>query len=175
LLLFSRRPWLAVAFRLLAVAGLAVAARMIGIGSGGWLLGLLAVGVLISTPSRYRRARRERVFANNPQQLPDTLEQLDDAQKRELFGWACLFNHNDGDPTSLAGEMRTLHEHMVTRQPRLLVWLLFTALYVGGIAASVGGGARSRSLLSSRPCEPSRPEGTASPRSASTWTGCGSR
>ena len=138
-LLFSRRPWLAVAFRLLAVAGLVATAYLIG--GSAWLLGLLALGVLLGTPSRYRRARHQRLFADNPQQLPDDLEQLDDSQKRELFGWARLFDHGEGDPTNLAGEMRTLHENMVSRQPRLLVWLLFLALYLGGIAASVGGGA----------------------------------
>jgi Zn-dependent protease len=135
-LLFSRRPWLAVAFRLLAVAGLAVFAWR----SGSWILGLLAAGVLLSTPSRYQRARRERLFADNPQQFPEDLEQLDDAQKRDLFGWARLLNRGDGDPASLAGEMRTLHENMVTRQPGLLLWVLFIALYLGGIAGTIAGG-----------------------------------
>jgi hypothetical protein len=136
ILLFSRRPWLAAGFRLLAGVALMAGAWL----AGSWILGLLAVGVLLSAPLRYQRARRERLFADNPQQLPDDLDLLDDSQKRELFGWARLLNHRDGNPTSLAGEMRTLHEHMVTRQPGVLVWLLFLALYLGGIAASLGGG-----------------------------------
>ncbi len=133
LLLFSRRPWLAASFRLLTAAGLATVAWKLQ----NWILGLLALGVLLSTPSRYQRARRERLFANNPQQFPDDLEQLDSAQKRELFGWAQLLNHQDRNPVSLAGEMRALHEHMVTHRPGLLVWLLLLGLYLGGIAAAL--------------------------------------
>jgi Zn-dependent protease len=133
LLVFSRRPWLAAAFRLLTAAGLGAVAWTFG----SWILGLLAVGVLLSTPARYQRARRERLFADNPQQFPDDLEQLGDAQKRDLFGWARLLNHDDRNPVSVAGEMRSLHEHMVTRQPGLLVCLVLLGLYLGGIAAAL--------------------------------------
>jgi Zn-dependent protease len=136
-LLFSRRPWLAVAFRLLAVAGLAAVAVL----SSNWIMGGLGALVLLGTPARYQRARRERLFANNPQQLPEELELLDDAHKRDLFGWARLLSHGNNNPALLAAEMRSLHEHMVTRQPGALVWLLFLALYLGGVAGTVLGGA----------------------------------
>lgn len=129
-LLFARRPGLAVAFRLLAVVGLAIAAWKLS-----WIFGVIGLLLLVGTPDRYRRSRLERVFANNPSELPEDIEQLSDAQRRELFGWVRLLDPGDRTPTSLASEMRDLHEHMVMRRPGVFAWVLLMGLYLAGIGA----------------------------------------
>jgi hypothetical protein len=57
--------------------------------------------------------------------------------------------------------MRGLHEHMVTRQPGLVVWLLLLGLFLGGVAATLAvpfvPGARGAATSDSAPREVSDP------------------
>jgi Zn-dependent protease len=139
ILLFARRPWLALAFRLFAVAGLGLAAYQFGsyYQFESYILGALALALLLGAPMRYRRAQLERAFAGNPLALPDRLEDLSDAERRDLFDRARRIEYTRRNPTLIAGEMRLLHEHMVTRRPGALAWSLLLGLYLAGIAGSV--------------------------------------
>src|SRR5262249_40856307 len=47
-------------------------------------------------------------------------------------------------PVSLANDMRSLHEHMVSRRPGPAVWAGLLALYLCGVAGSVGAGLLAR-------------------------------
>ena len=132
ILLFTRKPYLTVAFRVFAIAALA----WMGWQTGSWILFVVAVLMAVGTPMRYRQARLERAFRNNPMDLPDQLETLTDAQRRDLFGWAVLLKPLDRTPTSLATDMRTLHENMVSRRPGKLTWLLLISAYLAGFALS---------------------------------------
>jgi hypothetical protein len=71
-------------------------------------------------------------------ELPEQLEALSDAQRRDLFGWAALLKPLDRTPGSLAADMRSLHENMVSRRPGALAWLLLIGLYLAGFAVSAG-------------------------------------
>jgi Zn-dependent protease len=133
LLLFARRPVQALAFRLFAVAALAG----LGFFLRDWVLGVVAFLMLVGTPMRWKKAKLESAFRDNPLNLPDELEQLSDAQRRDLFGWTMLLNPLDRSPASLAADMRTLHENMVSRRPGILVWSSLVASYLLGIAAAV--------------------------------------
>jgi Zn-dependent protease len=135
LLLFGRQPWLAVGFRVLAVVGLGAVAWM----SQSCCVGTLAGFLLLGLPFRYRKARQERSFRGNPLGLPETLEALDDAHRRELFGWARLLNPLDRGPTSLAADVRNLHECMVSRPPGFWGRVGLLVPYVLGLAATVAG------------------------------------
>jgi Zn-dependent protease len=139
-LIFARRPWLAVAFRLLAVGALLLGAWKLA----SWVLAGIGVLMLLSTPARHRKARLERAFRDNPLELPPRMEELSDAQRRELFGWAMLLHPMDRTPTSLAADMRTLHENMVSRPPSLPVGVALTLVYLGGFAAGIAALALSR-------------------------------
>jgi Zn-dependent protease len=131
-LLFARRPALAAGFGVFAVLGVAGLAWR----AGSWFLGLVAGLVLLGVPWRYKKALQERAFADNPQQMPGRLEDLDDGQRRELFGWALLLNPVDRSPANLAEAMRSLHEHMVSRRPAPWVFVGLLLLYLGGFAGS---------------------------------------
>lgn len=137
-LFFARRPWPAVALRLLAGAALLGLAYLSWGGSRfeAGVLALMAVVVLLGAPLQYRRARLGRAFGHNPLGLPARLEELGDGQRRELFGWAALLNPLDRDPASLARDMRNLHENMVSRRPGALAWLGLVAAYLAGFAAA---------------------------------------
>jgi Zn-dependent protease len=135
LLLFSRRAALSAGFQVVACCGLAGLAWW----AGSWIMGILAGLVLLTVPARYRKARLEWVFAGNPAQMPARIEELDDGQRRELFGWAVLLNRMTRTPAGLAEAMRELHEHMVSRPPRMGSWMALLLLYVGGWVAGLGG------------------------------------
>jgi Zn-dependent protease len=144
-LLFSRRPVLTLAFQMLAVLALLGLAFFLW----SWVLGILGGLMLLTAPARYRAARLQRAFRDNPLELPDQLEDLGDTQRRDLFGWAVLVNPLARTPAALAGEMRTLHEHMVSRPPGRLVWLALLALYLAGVTASISVGLATHRLNAS--------------------------
>jgi Zn-dependent protease len=135
LLFFSRRPALSAGFQALASVGLAVLAWA----GGACVLWLLVACLLIAVPARHRRARLERVFAGNPGRMPATLEELDEGQHRELFGWAVFINRMTRTPDGVAAAIRELHEHMVTRPLGVWSWIGLLLLYLGGWAAGVSG------------------------------------
>jgi Zn-dependent protease len=136
-MLFARRPYQAVCFRLFAVAGLGLGAWLVGLNVFGVMLGLVALGTLLFTPARYRRARLERAFGRNHHGCPEALDQLSEQQRRDLFGWARLLSPDEGDPAALANRMRELHEHAVTRRPGWPAWLGLGSLYLAGVAAAL--------------------------------------
>jgi hypothetical protein len=133
LLLFARQPWLAVGFRLFAVAGLAV----LTLALEAYCLGFLALLMLLSVPLCYRKAKRERAFRDNPLALPEHLEELDDSQRRVLFDQARQLNPLARKPEQIAAEMRNLHECMVARYPGVWGNVALLTVYGAGIAASV--------------------------------------
>jgi Zn-dependent protease len=135
LLLFSRRAALSAGFQVVAACGLGALAWW----GGTWVLGVVAALMLLAAPARYRKAQIERVFAGNPARMPPRFEDLDDGQRRELFGWAVLLNRLTRTPAGLAAEVRQLHEHMVARPAGAWVWAALVLLYLGGWAAGVGG------------------------------------
>jgi Zn-dependent protease len=135
-LLFSRRPVLALVFQIVAVLaliGLAVEFE-------SWVLGGIGALLLLAAPARYRKAKLERAFRNNPLELPDRLEELSDSQRRDLFGWALLLHPLDRSPVSLANDMRAMHEHMVSRPVGWVVCMVFLGLYLSGIAGASAAG-----------------------------------
>jgi cytochrome bd-type quinol oxidase subunit 1 len=67
--------------------------------------------------------------------LPDEFEQLDEPQRRDLFGRA-LALYPDRQPYAVVGRMRALHTAVVARVPSTGVALLFFAIYLAGIAIS---------------------------------------
>jgi Zn-dependent protease len=133
LLLFARMPWLAVAFRGFAVFGLAVIAWSLG----SWVLGLLAGIMLLSLPFHYRKAKVERTLRRTPLELPEQLEALDDAQRRELVGWANRLIPTHRTPQGQAALVRQLHENLVSRHPGFLGRVGLLLVYGSGIVATL--------------------------------------
>jgi Zn-dependent protease len=136
LLLFGSWPGLSVGSRLLATAGIGSLAYW----TGSCVFWVLATFMLLLLPARYRQARIERAFKDNPLTMPERLEDLNDDQRRELFGWSRLFDRNTRSPEKLAASMRELHENMATQRLSPWSWCAVLVVYVGGIAASVAGG-----------------------------------
>jgi len=140
-LFFARRPWPAVALRVLAAGALMAAAYLTwGLTTRfeSGVLALMGALVLAGAPLQFRRARLQRAFGHNPLALPGRLEEIGDAQRRELFGWAALLHPLDRDPISLAADMRNLHEQMVSRRPGTVASLALLGLYLAGFAAAFG-------------------------------------
>jgi Zn-dependent protease len=132
-LLFCRRPILTAGFRVVAVLAI------FGLAYLGTSVCLMFLGVmmLLSVPAAYRKARHERIFANHTLNMPEKMEELEESQRRDLFGWAMLLHPWDRTPVALAGDMRALHENIVSRRPGLMLWGVLLLLYLGSIGLGV--------------------------------------
>jgi hypothetical protein len=134
LLLFARQTWLTVGFHFFAVCGLAALAWWFV----SWCFGFVAILMFLGLPFRYYKAKRERAFRDNPLELPERLDNLDEAHWRELFGWARLLNPLNTTPRGIAIEMRGIHEAMLSRHPGFWGRVGLLLLYLTSIAAAAG-------------------------------------
>jgi Zn-dependent protease len=125
------RPRLAVALQLLAAGGLGTLAWFQG---SCFLWGITGL-ILLTAAARATRARLERVFGDNPLQMPSRFEDLSSDHRRELFTFAVLLNPMPQTPASLAFAMRDLHERTVSQPPKPWVAALLLGLYLAGWAA----------------------------------------
>jgi membrane-associated protease RseP (regulator of RpoE activity) len=130
-LFFARSRWLALGFTWFGAACLALYAWA----SNDWLIGGLAVLIAISTSQAFQAAKITDPIRAEGLRLPDEFEQLDAAQRRDLFARA-LALYPDREPYAVAGRMRALHTAVVARVPSPAVALLFFAIYLAGIAIS---------------------------------------
>lgn len=125
LLLFGNIPWLSVAFRLFAILGLGGLA----VWSGSIILGVLPLFMLLALGQVYRQAVVARDFRRHAWHLPERVEDMNDAQAREVFTWVLKAFPVAPSAQVLAREMRNLHVSAVSRQPSLLVRFTWLGLY----------------------------------------------
>jgi membrane-associated protease RseP (regulator of RpoE activity) len=130
-LFFAHSRWLALGFTWFGAACLALYAWA----SNDWLIGGLAVLMAISTSQAFQAAKITDPVRAEGLRLPDEFEQLDDAQRRDLFVRA-LTLYPDREPYAVVGRMRALHTAVVARVPSPAVALLFFAIYLAGIVIS---------------------------------------
>lgn len=127
-LLFSRQPlWETV---LLAVSG--VGLGVLGWLEGWWVLGVLAVALLVGVPVRYRERQQRVTVRRELPELPAELSALSELERRALFSGARFLKPDTRDPGEYASEMKTLHEEAVTKPTALIATLALLALYAGG-------------------------------------------
>jgi len=138
LTLFSRHPLLELLFRLMAVAGLGLLALVFG-----WLLGVIALFMLITLPMSYRRARQRIELRAVRPDMPVEMTDLDDDDRRELFESArCVFRFADGrEPKGyaqgLANIIRQLHTEVVTRPPGVVATILLLGTWAGSLVTGI--------------------------------------
>jgi Zn-dependent protease len=125
------RPRLAVALQVLAAGGLGALAWL---ERSGVLWGITVL-LLLTAAARARKARLERLFGDNPLQMPARFEELSTEHRRELFTYAVLLNPLSRTPASIALAVRDLHERTVSRPPQVWVAAVLFALYLAGWAA----------------------------------------
>jgi Zn-dependent protease len=129
LLIFDRHPFLESGFLLFSAFGLAVVGWILG----WWVLGVLAVAVLIGVPFQYRKRRRIEALRREVPDMPGNLNDLTDVHRRTLFRFARPGALDDA--TECATEMKTLHEKAVTYRPTIIPTIGLLSLYVAAIIA----------------------------------------
>ena len=105
---------------------MAAEARALGamaLGVGDIILGGLALLFLLITPVIYRKAKLQRTLRDNHPGWPDQLEQMSDAERRDLFVWATRLYPMNKQPNLLANAMRDLPSY-TRRGGRLYVFAL---------------------------------------------------
>jgi Zn-dependent protease len=107
ILLFARHPVLTVAFRVLAIVGLAGLAWALS----AWVLLLPAALVAVGIPAAYRFGVVARDFrrVHADDTLAPTLDAVDDASKWALFGWARTAAPRERNPWKLAAVMKRMY------------------------------------------------------------------
>lgn len=135
LLLFGNIPWLSILFRLFAIIGLGSMAFL----TGSIFLGVIAVFMLMGLGQVYRQAVTARDFRQHAWHLPLRVEEMNDAQAREIFVWVLKAFPISPNPQILANEMRNLHVSVVSRQPSLLTRFAWLGLYGLTICIAVFG------------------------------------
>ena len=84
------------------------------------------------------RQRLARTARDPLLELPDDIDQLNDAERRELFARTLMLNSSDRSPAGVAANFLSLYESLASRRPGLLVQGLLAGLYVAGIVAAIG-------------------------------------
>jgi hypothetical protein len=127
------RPVVSAVFRVVTVAGLGGLAWLFG----SWALGLLAVLMFLGIPVRYQQAQQEAAFRDNPLDLPDRLEDLDEEQRLLLVKQAAVLHPLARTPLVLAGQARTLHEQIVTERAGLASTAGLLLMHLAGFAVGL--------------------------------------
>jgi Zn-dependent protease len=138
LTLFSRHPLLETLFRLIAVAGLGLLAVF-----GGWMLGIVALFMLITLPMSYRRAKQRIDLRRARPDLPSDLAALDDSDRQDLYARATQVikiaegQRPRGHAQALANTIGQLHTEVVTHPPGPAATVLLLGTYMGSLVVGI--------------------------------------
>jgi Zn-dependent protease len=138
LTLFSRHPLLETLFRLVAIAGLGLLAVF-----GGWILGVVALFMLVTLPMSYRRAKQRIELRRTRPDLPPDLATLDDGDRQDLYARATQViriaqgQRPRGHAQALANTIGQLHTEVVTHPPGVAATVLLLGSYVGSLFVGI--------------------------------------
>jgi len=132
LLIYSRNAWLETLTHLISVALFGFVAYW----QHAYVLGVLAVTMLLTTPTVFRMGRMTTRLRREGLQMPDTVAELDPLHGRMLFA-AAYDIMGPANASTRATLMRQLHDRVLVPAPGLLATASFLLLYLIGWIAVI--------------------------------------